>query len=147
MTAVVRFDPFRDITTLRDEMNRLFSRTVGDGVSSASSWTPPVDIFDGADSIVLRAELAGLTPEDIDIEIDDNVLTLRGERRFRDSVEEGRFYRLERAYGGFQRSLTLPQGVHSDEISATFEHGVLTVRIPKAEEVKPRKIAVEAGVA
>lgn len=147
MTAVVRFDPFRDITTLRDEMNRLFSRTVGDGVSSASSWTPPVDIFDGTDSIVLRAELAGLTPEDIDIEIDDNVLTLRGERRFRDSVEEGRFYRLERAYGGFQRSLTLPQGVRSDDISASFEHGVLTVRIPKAEEVKPRKIAVEAGVA
>lgn len=147
MTAVVRFDPFRDITTLRDEMNRLFSRTVGDGVSSASSWTPPVDIFDGPEAIVLRAELAGLTPEDIDIEIDDNVLTLKGERRFREDVEEGRFYRVERSYGAFQRSLTLPQGVRSDDISAGFENGVLTVRVPKADEVKPRKIAVEAGTA
>ena len=145
MPAVVRFDPFRDITTLRDEMNRLFSRTVGEGVSSGSAWTPAVDIFDQDDAIVLRAELPGLTPEDIDIEIDDSVLTLKGERRFQDAVEEGRFYRLERAYGHFQRSVSLPQGVRADEISASFENGVLTVRVPKADEVKPRKIAVAAA--
>ena len=144
MPAVVRFDPFRDITTLRDEMNRLFSRTVGDGVSSGSAWTPAVDIFDTEDAIVLKAELPGLAAEDIEIEIDDNVLTLRGERRFQETVDEGRFYRLERAYGHFQRSVTLPQGVKADEISAGFESGVLTVRVPKADEVKPRKIAVAA---
>ena len=149
MPAVVRFDPFRDITALRDEMNRLFNRTVGgEGVStSGSAWTPAVDIFDGDEAIRLRAELPGLTPEDIDIEVDDNVLTLKGERRFTDEVQEGRYYRLERAYGHFQRSVTLPQGVKADEISASFDNGVLTVGVPKADEVKPRKIAVAAAQA
>jgi HSP20 family protein len=145
MPAVVRFDPFREITSLRDEMNRLFSRTVGDGVSSGSAWTPAVDIFDTEEAIVLRAELPGLGPDDIDIEIDDNVLTLKGERRFQETVDEGRFYRLERAYGHFQRSVTLPQGVKADEISADVDNGVLTVRVPKADEVKPRKIAIAAA--
>jgi len=144
MPAVVRFDPFRDITTLRDEMNRLFSRAVGEG-SGGSAWTPAVDIFETGNAIVLKAELPGLHAEDIDIEVDENVLTLRGERRFEDKVDEGRYYRLERAYGHFGRSLTLPQGVKADEIAATFDNGVLTVRVPKADEVKPRKIAVEAG--
>lgn len=148
MPAVVRFDPFRDITSLRDEMNRLFTRTIGEGgVSSGSTWTPAVDIFDGDDAIVLRAELPGLTPEDIDIEIDDSVLTLKGERRFEEQLEEGRYYRLERAYGHFQRSVTLPQGVKADDISASFDQGVLSVRVPKADEVKPRKIAVAAAAA
>ena len=142
MPALVRFDPFRDLTTLREEMNRLFTRTLGEGSGGGSTWTPAVDIFDRADAIVLRAELPGLSAEDIDIEVDDSVLTLRGERRFEDTVEEGRYYRLERAYGHFQRSVTLPQGVKADEISATFDQGVLTVRVPKAEEVRPRKIAV-----
>lgn len=145
MPAVARFDPFRDITTLRDEMNRLFNRATGDGVSSGSAWTPAVDIFDTDQAIVLRAELPGLTPDDIDIEIDDNVLSLKGERRFEETVQEGRYYRLERAYGHFQRNVTLPQGVKADEISASFDNGVLSVRVPKADEVRPRKIAVAAG--
>ena len=145
MPAVVRFDPFRDITSLRDEMNRLFTRTLGEGSSAGSAWTPAVAILDAADAIVLKAELPGLSPEDIDIEIDDNVLTLKGERRFDEKVEEGRYYRVERAYGSFQRSVTLPQGVRPDEITATFDSGVLTVRVPKADEVKPRKIAVGAA--
>jgi HSP20 family protein len=145
MPAVVRFDPFRDITTLRDEMNRLFTRTLGEGGSAGTAWTPAVDIFDAAEAIVLKAELPGLSPDDIDIEVDDNVLTLKGERRFEEKVEEGRYYRVERAYGSFQRSVTLPQGVKPDEITANFENGVLTVRVPKADEVKPRKIAVGAG--
>jgi HSP20 family protein len=145
MPAVVRFDPFRDITTLRDEMNRLFSRTIGEGAAAGSAWTPAVDIFDASDAIVLKAELPGLSADDIDIEVDDNVLTLKGERRFEETVEEGRYYRLERAYGQFQRSVTLPQGVKPDEITASFDQGVLTVRVPKADEVKPRKIAVEAN--
>jgi HSP20 family protein len=145
MPAVVRFDPFRDITTLRDEMNRLFSRAVGEGGGSGSAWTPPVDVFDTDDAIVLRAELPGLKTDEIDIEVDENVLTLRGERRFEEKVEEGRYYRLERAYGHFQRSVTLPQGVKADEISASFDNGVLSVRVPKADEVKPRKISVAAG--
>jgi HSP20 family protein len=147
MPAVARFDPFRDITTLRDEMNRLFNRTVGEGVSSGSAWTPAVDIFDTDRAIILRAELPGLDVGDIEIEVDDNVLTLKGERRFEESVQEGRYYRLERSYGHFQRTVTLPQGVKADEISATFDKGVLSVTVPKAEEVRPRKISVTAGPA
>jgi HSP20 family protein len=144
MPAVVRWDPYRDITALRDEMNRLFTRSLGD-TAGGSAWTPAMDIFDTQDAVVLKAELPGLTPEDIDIEIDDNVLTVKGERRFEDTVEDGRYYRLERAYGTFSRTVTLPQGVKSEEVSADFDNGVLHVRVPKADEVKPRKIAVGAG--
>ena len=146
MPAVVRWDPYRDITALRDEMNRLFTRSLGES-AGGSAWTPAMDIFDTEDAVVLKAELPGLSADDIDIEIDDNVLTVKGERRFEDTVEEGRYYRLERAYGSFQRTVTLPQGVKSEEISADFENGVLHVRIPKADEVKPRKIDVGAGQA
>jgi HSP20 family protein len=146
MATVVRWDPFRELTSLRNEMNRLFARTGGEGAASGSVWTPAVDVFDRQDEIVLNVELPGLTAEDIDIEVDDNVLTIRGERTFDETVEEGRYYRVERQYGQFSRSLTLPQnGVKADAIAATFDNGVLEVRVPKAEEVKPRKIAVGTG--
>jgi HSP20 family protein len=144
MATIVRWDPFRDITSLRDEMNRLFSRSLGEP-AGGQMWSPAVDVVEQPDAIVVKAELPGLRPEDIDIEIDDNVLTIRGERRFEDKVEDGRYYRLERSYGRFQRSLGLPQGVKADDISAGFDQGVLEVRVPKADEVKPRKIAVGAA--
>ncbi len=144
MPAVVRWDPYRDITAIRDEMNRMFSRSIGE-TAGGSAWTPAMDIFDRQDAVELTAELPGLTADDIEIEIDDNVLTVKGERRFEDAVEDGRYYRLERAYGQFSRSVTLPQGVKADEISADFDGGVLRVRVPKADEVKPRRIAVGTG--
>ncbi|MEQ8834201.1 MAG: Hsp20/alpha crystallin family protein [Miltoncostaeaceae bacterium] len=145
MPALVRFDPFREITTLREDMNRLFSRTLGDAPEAASTWSPAVDIFDAPEAIVLKAELPGLDAGDIQIEVDDNVLTLRGERRFEDRVEEGRYHRVERAYGAFQRTITLPQNVRADAITANVERGVLEVRVPKAEEARPRKIEVQAS--
>ena len=144
MPAVVRWDPYRDITAIRDEMNRMFSRSIGE-TAGGSAWTPAMDIFDRQDAVELTAELPGLTADDIEIEVDDNVLTVKGERRFEDTVEDGRYYRLERAYGQFSRSVTLPQGVKADEISADFDGGVLRVRVPKADEVKPRRIAVGTG--
>jgi len=146
---MVRWDPFRDVTALRDEMNRLFSRTLGDtrGGGGAQTWSPALDVFETADQIVVEVDLPGLKPEDIDIALDDNVLTISGERRFHDKGEQGRFYRLERSYGHFQRSLGLPPGVKQDAISADFERGVLVVRVPKADEVRPRKIAVGAAAA
>ncbi|MCU0307481.1 MAG: Hsp20/alpha crystallin family protein [Thermoleophilia bacterium] len=143
MAAIVRWDPFREMSSLRDEMNRLFSRSIGE-TGGASAWTPAVDVFDGKEAITLKAELPGLAAEDIDIEVDDNVLTIRGERRFEEKVEDGRYYRLERAYGSFSRSLQLPQGIRADDIAATFDKGVLEVRVPKADEVRPRRIAVSA---
>lgn len=147
MPALVRFDPFREITTLREDMNRLFSRTLGDAPApaAASTWSPAVDIFDAADAIVLKAELPGLDAADIDIEVDENVLTLKGERRLEDRVEEGRYHRVERAYGAFQRTITLPQNVRADAITASVDRGVLEVRVPKAEEARPRRIQVQSS--
>jgi HSP20 family protein len=144
--SIVRFDPFRDITSFRDDINRLFARSFGEeGVTGTRTWAPAVDVFETKDAVVLKAELPGLTADDVDVEIDDNVLTVSGERTFKDTVEEGRFYRLERSYGRFSRSLTLPQGIKADAVSATFADGVLEVTVPKAEEVKPRKVTIGAG--
>lgn len=151
MSTLMRWDPFREMTTLRDEMNRLFTRTIGDQpvakAAANATWSPPVDVFDTPEAIVLKAELPGLKVEDVDVELDDNVLTISGERRFEEKVEDGRAYRLERAYGSFARTMTLPQGVKAEEISATFTDGVLEVRVPKADAVKPRKIAVSPATA
>ena len=145
--SIVRFDPFRDITSFRDDIKCLFARTLGEGVTGTPTWAPAADVFETKDAVVLKAELPGLTAEDVDVEIDDNVLTVSGERTFKDTVEEGRYYRLERSYGKFSRSLTLPQGITADAVSATFTDGVLEVVVPKAEEVKPRKITIGVGEA
>lgn len=143
--AVVRWDPLRDITSLRDEMNRLFSRSIGDGYSGAAqTWAPAIDVVEQPDAIVVTADVPGLSAGEIDIQVDDNVLSISGERKFETTVEDGRYYRLERSYGRFSRSLGLPQGVKADEISARIDNGVLELRVPKADEVKPRKIAVAA---
>jgi HSP20 family protein len=145
VTTLTRWDPFRELTTLRDEVNRMFSRSLSEGGGRpAGTWSPPIDVFDTADAIVLKAELPGLKPEDVEVEVDEGVLSIRGERRFTEQVEEGRYHRLERAYGQFARSLSLPTGVRSEDITATFTDGVLEVRVPKADEVRPRKIAVAA---
>jgi len=144
--SIVRFDPFRDITSFRDDINRLFSRSFGEA-SGTQTWAPAVDVFDTKDAVIVKAELPGLTADDVDVEIDDNVLTVSGERTFADKVEDGHYYRLERSYGKFSRSLTLPQGIKADEVSANFANGVLEIRVPKADEVKPRKVAIGAGEA
>ncbi len=104
---------------------------------------PAVDVFDTNDAVVLRAELPGMKVDDIQIEVDDNVLSLKGERTFEENVDEERYYRVERRYGAFQRSLALPQGVKADEIRATYEDGVLEVTVPKAEAERPRRIEVK----
>ncbi len=140
--SVVRFEPLRDLTSFRDDFNRLVSRTFGDG---ERTWTPAVDVIETGDSVVLKAELPGLTAEDVDVEVDENVLTISGEREFRDEVEDGRYHRIERSYGRFSRSLTLPQGIKADAVSATFTDGVLQVTVPKADEVRPRKVTIDTG--
>ncbi|HJZ62212.1 MAG TPA: Hsp20/alpha crystallin family protein [Miltoncostaeaceae bacterium] len=146
MPTLVRFDPLRDITVFRSELDRVFGRAFGD-VPRTRAWSPAIDLVETADAIVLKADLPGLGKDDVDVEVDDNVLTISGERRFTETVEEGRFSRIERAYGTFSRSITLPQGVKSDQIAATFRDGVLEVTVPKAEEVRPRKVSIEAGPA
>ena len=141
MPALVRFDPYRDLAAMRDDVNRLFNRAAGG--NGGSAWSPALDIVEAEDHVALRADLPGLGVDDVDVRLDGDVLTISGERRFDDEVEDGRYYRLERAYGSFTRSVTLPQSVQSDGITARFEDGVLEVRVPKAPEAKPRKIEIE----
>lgn len=144
--AVVRWDPFRELTALQTEVNRLFSRAGGSGeVAERQSWMPQIDVFEIDDAIKLKAELAGLDPDDISIEVQDNVLTLSGERRFEEEVKEDKYYRIERRYGTFSRSLSLPQAIDENRIEAKYDNGVLEVTVPKAEVAKPKKIQVSVG--
>ena len=143
--ALVRWDPFRELTALQTEVNRLFSRAGGGDVAERQSWTPSIDVIETDDAIKLKAELAGMNPKDISIEVQDNVLTVSGERRFEEEVKEDKYYRIERRYGSFSRSLALPQTVNENGIQAQYENGVLEVVVPKAEIAKPKKIQVAIG--
>jgi HSP20 family protein len=142
--ALVRWDPFRDLTALETEVNRLFSRASGD-VADRQSWTPAIDVVETDDAIVLKAELAGLDPKDINIEVQDNVLTVSGERRFQEEVKEDKYYRIERRYGSFSRSLALPPTADESKVEAKYDNGVLEITVPKAEVAKPKKITVAVG--
>jgi len=140
--ALVRWDPFRELTSLQSEVNRLFTRIGGGELPGRQAWMPSVDVIETPDAIQLKAELAGIDPGDIKLEVDENVLTLSGERRFEEEVHEDKYYRIERRYGSFTRSIALPQNVQADKIDATFENGVLQVTVPKMPEVQPKRISV-----
>ena len=145
--SITRYDPFRDLKTLQDEVNRLFStnfsRGFGDEGIARGAWTPNVDIFENKDEIVLEAELPGMNREDFELSIENNVLTLRGERRFEKKDETDNYHRVERAYGAFTRSFTLPQTVSGEGAAAEYKNGVLRVALRKREEVKARRIEVK----
>ena len=151
--ALVRWEPVRELHTIQHEMNRLFNTffdapSAGAGQSGtggARRWVPAMDLVETEDQFVLRADLPGLTQEDVAIEVQENVLTLSGERKFEHQVKKDGFYRLERGAGQFNRSLTLPDGVNADAIAATFDKGVLEVRIPKPEQRKPRRVEISVG--
>ena len=143
--ALVRWDPFRELTALQTEVNRLFSRVGGGDVAERQSWTPSIDVIETDEAIKLNAELAGMDPKDISIEVQDNVLTVSGERRFEEEVKEDKYYRSERRYGSFSRSLALPQTAEEDGFEAKYENGVLEVVAPKADIAKPKKIQVAIG--
>jgi len=147
--AIVRWDPFRDLMTIQDRMNRLFDQTLSktrtddDEGLTASTWSPSVDIYETADSVVLKAELPGLSRENIDIQVRDNTLTLKGERKFEREVKDENYLRIERSYGAFQRAFNLPSVIQQDKIKAVFKEGVLEVTMPKAEEAKPKQVKIE----
>ncbi|HEU5393475.1 MAG TPA: Hsp20/alpha crystallin family protein [Candidatus Methylomirabilis sp.] len=146
--AIVRWDPFRDLMSIQERMNRLFDQTLSrtraeeEGIA-ASTWVPSVDIYETPDRVVMKAELPGLTREDIEINVRDNTLSLRGERKFEKDVKEENYLRIERAYGSFQRSFTLPATIQQDKIKAVFKDGVLEVTLPKAEEAHPKQIKID----
>ena len=143
--TIVRWEPFRELSSLQTEMNRLFNAafdTTPPGNGGARRWSPAMDLLETDEQFVLRADLPGMTENDVSIELEDNGLTVSGERKTeREDKREG-FYRMERAFGTFSRSLTLPKGVDPEAVSAQFDRGVLEVRIPKPEQRKPRRIAI-----
>ena len=144
--SITRYDPFRDLRALQDEVNRLFSsgmtRGFGDEGMARGAWTPSVDIYENKDNIVLEAELPGMNREDFELTVENNVLTLRGERRFEKRDEGDNYHRVERAYGQFTRSFTLPQTVSAENAAAEYKNGVLRVVLRKREEVKARRIEI-----
>jgi HSP20 family protein len=146
--TIVRWEPLREMSSLQTEMNRLFSTVLdapGAGGGTARRWAPAMDLTETEDSFVLHADLPGMTEQDVSIELEDNVLTVSGERKSAHEESREGFHRVERGFGAFSRSLTLPQGVDPEAVSASFEHGVLEVRIAKPEQRKPRKISISAG--
>ncbi len=146
--ALIRWEPVRELNTIQSEMNRLFN-TLFDSPAPANGmarrWIPAMDLVEAGDEYVLRADLPGLSEKDVNIEFEDNVLTISGERKSEHEEKKEGFYRVERSYGSFSRSLTLPEGVDADAVKATFDRGVLEVRIPKPEVRKPRKVAISVG--
>src|ERR671910_3839846 len=136
--ALVRWDPIRELDSLQGDMNRLFDRFFEGRApnGTARRWIPAMDLVETDDHLVLRGDLPGMTEDDIDIEIKDNVLTVSGERKSEHEEKGKGFHRVERSFGSFSRSLTLPQGVDTDEVAASFDNGVLEVKIPKPEESK-----------
>lgn len=147
--AIVRWDPFRDLSTLHDRMNRLFDETLSRGRSSEPSeltgnWAPSVDVYENGEGYVIVAELPGLTKDEVQIELKENMLTLRGERKFQDEYKDQTCHRMERAYGQFVRSFSLPAQVEAGKVEARFKDGVLTVTVPKAAAAKPRLITIAA---
>jgi HSP20 family protein len=144
--ALVRWDPAREVDGLQSEMNRLFDTFFGgDDTRGARRWVPAMDLVETDDHLVLRADLPGLDQDDVSIEIKDGVLTVSGQRRTEHEEKAEGFHRVERAYGSFSRSLSLPRGVDPDKVAAGFDKGVLEVRIPKPEERTPHRVAIGAG--
>jgi HSP20 family protein len=143
---IIKYDPFREMRSLQDEVNRLFTSSFsrGDNDLMRGAWSPSVDIFENQNEIVLEAELPGMKPEDVNISIENNVLTIHGERKFEKKDENDNFHRVERSYGSFTRSFTLPPTVKSENANAEFENGVLRLTLAKREEAKPRRIEIKA---
>ena len=146
--AIVRWDPFRDVATLQDRINRIFNESFGrsrdlDEEVSLYDWSPPVDIYETGDGIVLKVELPGVNKDDVSVEVKDNVLTLKGERLLDPKIKDEHYYRKERSFGKFNRSFSLQETIKPDLIKASFKDGVLTVAIPRPEEEKPKQVTVD----
>jgi HSP20 family protein len=149
--ALIRWEPARELATIQTEMNRLFntffepSSGSNGTVAAGRRWIPAMDLVEKDDDFVLRADLPGLSEADVNIELEDNVLTISGERKAEHEERKEGYYRLERASGAFSRSLTLPEGIDPERVQASFDRGVLEVRVPKPEQRKPRKVTISAG--
>ncbi len=148
MTLITRWDPFREVSTLQERMNRLFSDQLGaitHDEALTGNFVPPVDVYEDENSIQVRLEVPGIDEKDIDIRLENNVLTVRGERKFEKEEKEENFHRIERRYGSFTRSFTLPATVNSEDVKADYEKGVLRIQLAKRAEAKPKQIKVNVN--
>jgi HSP20 family protein len=148
--ALIRWEPVRELNTIQSEMNRLFntyfdSPTPANGGAALRRWVPAMDLVETEAEFVLRADLPGVSESDVNIELEDHVLTVSGERKAEHEERKEGYYRVERSSGAFTRTLTLPEGVNADAIKASFDKGVLEVRIPKPEEKKPHRVAISVS--
>jgi HSP20 family protein len=146
-TTLSRWEPFRGAATLQEQVNRLFGNVLerSEEESNLTSWAPAVDIYETEHELVVKADLPEVDPKDLDIRVENNILTIRGERKFEKKVNEDNYLRVERAYGAFSRSFSLANTVNSEAIKADYQNGVLTLTIPKREEAKPKQIKVNVG--
>ncbi len=144
--ALVKYNPFKDLRTMQEEMNHLldlaWNRESGEDLNEGI-WQPPVDIYENEDCVVIKAEVPDMDQKDIEVRIENNTLTLRGERKQSTEIKKENYHRVERYYGNFQRSFTLPQTINQDKVAASCDRGVLTITLPKTEETKPKQIKVE----
>ena len=157
MTTMTRWDPFQDLRSAQDEMAQmrpmlahalgLHTQPQGSATATATAWAPALDISERKDAYLVTVELPGVQADDMDITMEDGLLTIQGERHFAHDSSEQQFHRVERRYGAFRRSITLPAHVMAEGIQASFEDGVLQILVPKAEEAKPKRIQVRPGPA
>ncbi|MFI5092653.1 MAG: Hsp20/alpha crystallin family protein [Candidatus Acidiferrum sp.] len=142
-----RWEPSRGASTLQEQLNRMFGSVLERSAeeSNLTSWAPAVDIYETEQELVVKADLPEVDPKDLDIRVENNILTIRGERKFENKVNEENYLRVERAYGAFSRSFSLANTVNSEAIKADYQNGVLTLTIPKREEAKPKQIKVNVG--
>ncbi|HYY68360.1 MAG TPA: Hsp20/alpha crystallin family protein [Terriglobales bacterium] len=147
MTMLTRWDPFRELNVLQDRMNRLFQDFLprGEQELTAGNFAPPVDIYEDEHAITVNAELPGIDPKDVDVRVENNTLTIQGERKFEKEEKEENFHRIERRYGNFIRSFTLPNTVDTDNVKADFDNGLLRIQLAKRAEAKPKQIKVNVG--
>jgi HSP20 family protein len=145
MANLVRWDPFREMASLQNDMSRLMTSVLGTGNGESRSWIPAVDVWETEDEVVYAFDLPGIPEDKISVEFEDGSLTVSGERERTDEVSQDRLYRYERRFGSFSRTIGLPQGVSEDSINADFKDGVLEIHVRKPEQPKPRRIQVGSG--
>jgi HSP20 family protein len=143
---ITRWDPFDELLDIQRGLNRIFTRGVDQDLEmNDRAWAPVVDIYEDENSITVKAELPGISEKDIEISVDDSTLTIKGERKTEEEFKKENYHRIERAYGTFQRVLTLPASVNTEKVEAVYKSGILEIKCPKHEGVKPKKIEVKAG--
>lgn len=143
MAFIARFDPFRDLSRIQEEVGRILEQQSADKPAESIGWTPACDIYEDNDEVVIRAALAGVDPKDVEIRVENGVLTLKGERKVEHEEKKENYHRVEMAYGHFTRTFALPTTVDTEKVHADSKHGVLSVHLPKRSEAKPRSIQVK----